>query len=98
MSQVVALSWLGWQLMHSGVDLGLLTTCALAPRLLIVTQSLYIALSSVLALVTALGVARLWHIFLLAFLSGVAGTPGTAARQVYANDFGASGGSRVRST
>jgi MFS family permease len=104
MTQVVALSWLVLQLTHSGVDLGLLTTCALAPlllggpwagalvdrvdrrRLLIVTQSLYILLSSVLALVTSWGVARLWLIFLLAFLSGAVGTPDTAARQVYAND------------
>ncbi len=104
MTQVVALSWLVLELTHSGVDLGLLTTCALAPLLiagplsgslvdrvdrrvlLTVTQSLYIALSVVMAVVTATGVVRVWMVFGTAFASGVVGAPDTAARQVYAND------------
>jgi MFS family permease len=104
MTQVVALSWLVLQLTRSGVDLGLLTTAALAPlllagpwagvlvdrvdrrRLLVVTQSLYIALSVVMAIVTATGAVRVWMVFAVAFVSGAVGAPDTAARQVYAND------------
>jgi MFS family permease len=104
MTQVVALSWLILQLTHSGVDLGLLTTAALAPLLiggpfsgtlvdrvqrrvlLMVTQSLYIALSVLMAVVTATGAVRVWMVFAVAFASGVVGAPDTAARQVYAND------------
>ncbi|NNN08392.1 MAG: MFS transporter [Acidimicrobiaceae bacterium] len=54
--------------------------------LLIVTQSLYIALSMLMAIVTATGTVRVWMIFAIAFCSGVVGAPDTAARQVYAND------------
>ncbi len=104
MTQIVALSWLVLQLTHSGVDLGLLTTAALAPLLLagpaagalvdrvshrgllIVTQCLYIALSVLMAVVTATGAVRVWMVFAVAFAAGVVGAPDTAARQVYAND------------
>lgn len=54
--------------------------------LLVVTQSLYIALSAVMAIVTATGAVRVWMVFAIAFVSGVVGAPDTAARQVYAND------------
>ncbi len=104
MAQVVALSWLVFELTHSGVALGLLTTAALAPllltgplagtlvdrvnhrRLLLVTQSLYVALSVLMAVVTATGTVRVWMVFATAFAAGVVGAPDTAARQVYAND------------
>ena len=113
MTQIVALSWLVLQLTHSGVDLGLLSTAALAPmllvgpwagalvdrvdhrRLLIVTQSVYIALSVLLAVVTSIGAIKVWMIFTIAFASGVVGTPDTAARQVYVNDL--VGGDRLSS-
>jgi MFS family permease len=55
-------------------------------RLLIVTQSLFIALSALLGVVIALGVVRVWMLFILAFASGVVGAPDSAARQVYAVD------------
>jgi MFS family permease len=55
-------------------------------RLLIVTQSLFITLSTLLAVVIALGAVRVWMLFLFAFASGVVGTPDSAARQVYAID------------
>jgi MFS family permease len=54
--------------------------------LLMVTQSLYIALSVVMAVVTATGAVRVWMVFATAFVSGAVGAPDTAARQVYAND------------
>lgn len=54
--------------------------------LLIITQSLYIALSVLLALLTATGLLRVWMIFATAFASGVVGAPDTAARQVYVSD------------
>jgi MFS family permease len=54
--------------------------------LLMVTQSLYIALSVVMAVVTATGAVRVWMVFAIAFVSGAVGAPDTAARQVYAND------------
>jgi len=104
MTQIVALSWLVLQLTHSGVDLGLVSTAAIAPlllagpwagalvdrvdrrRLLIVTQSLYILLSVLLAIVTTTGTIRVWMVFVSAFSSGMVGAPDTAARQVYVND------------
>lgn len=104
MTQIVALSWLVLQLTHSGVDLGLVSTAAIAPlllagpwagalvdrvdrrRLLIVTQSLYILLSVLLAIVTSTGTIRVWMVFVSAFSSGMVGAPDTAARQVYVND------------
>jgi MFS family permease len=55
-------------------------------RLLITTQSLFIALSVLLAIVTATGVVRLWMLLVIAFASGVVGAPDAAARQVYAID------------
>jgi len=55
-------------------------------RLLIVTQSLFITLSTLLAVVIALGAVKVWMLFLFAFASGVVGTPDSAARQVYALD------------
>ncbi|HEY5304962.1 MAG TPA: MFS transporter [Acidimicrobiales bacterium] len=55
-------------------------------RLLVLTQSLYIALSLVLALVTATGVTRLWMVLVISFASGCVGAPDAAARQVYAID------------
>ncbi len=55
-------------------------------RLLIVTQSLYIALSVLLAVLSSFGAIRVWMIFVIAFASGVVGAPDTAARQVYVND------------
>ncbi|MDE3030081.1 MAG: MFS transporter [Acidobacteriota bacterium] len=55
-------------------------------RLLIVTQSLYIALSVLLAVLSSFGAIRVWMIFAIAFASGVVGAPDTAARQVYVND------------
>lgn len=64
-------------------------------RLLIVTQSLYIALSVLLAVVTATGVVRVWMVFVIALASGVVGAPDTAARQVYVNDL--VGGERLSS-
>ncbi len=54
--------------------------------LLIVTQSLYIALAVLMAIVASTGVVRVWMIFAVAFASGVVGAPDTAARQVYVND------------
>ena len=55
-------------------------------RLLIVTQSLYIALSVLLALIADTGAIRVWMVFAIAFASGIVGAPDTAARQVYVND------------
>ena len=55
-------------------------------RLLLVTQSLYVGLSALLAIVTATGAVRVWMVFAIAFASGVVGAPDTAARQVYVND------------
>jgi len=55
-------------------------------RLLITTQSLFIALSVLLAIVTATGVVRLWMLLVIAFASGVVGAPDAAARQVYSID------------
>jgi MFS family permease len=55
-------------------------------RLLIVTQSLFITLSTLLAVMIELGGVRVWMLFVLAFASGVVGTPDAAARQVYAVD------------
>ncbi len=55
-------------------------------RLLIVTQSLYIALSVLLAIVADTGAIRVWMVFAIAFASGIVGAPDTAARQVYVND------------
>ncbi len=55
-------------------------------RLLVVTQSLYIALSLILALVTATGATRLWMVLVISFASGCVGAPDAAARQVYAID------------
>ncbi|MDH2903621.1 MAG: MFS transporter [Actinomycetota bacterium] len=54
--------------------------------LLMVTQSLYIALSVVMAIITATGTVKVWMVFATAFASGVVGAPDTAARQVYVND------------
>jgi len=51
-----------------------------------VTQSLFITLSTLLAVVIALGAVKVWMLFLFAFASGVVGTPDSAARQVYALD------------
>jgi len=55
-------------------------------RLLIVTQSLFIALSTLLAIMIALGAVRVWMLFLIALASGIVGAPDAAARQVYAVD------------
>jgi MFS family permease len=55
-------------------------------RLLVVTQSLYIAISVALALVTATGVTRFWMVLVISFASGCVGAPDAAARQVYAID------------
>lgn len=55
-------------------------------RLLIVTQSSFIALSTLLGVVIAFGAVRVWMLFVLAFMSGVVGAPDTAARQVYVVD------------
>lgn len=55
-------------------------------RLLIVTQSLFMALSALLAVLTATGVVRVWMLFAFALASGIIGAPDTAARQVYAID------------
>jgi len=55
-------------------------------RLLIVTQSLYISLSVLLAVVASTGAIRVWMVFAIAFASGIVGAPDTAARQVYVND------------
>jgi MFS family permease len=55
-------------------------------RLLLVTQSLFMALSALLAVLTATGVVRVWMLFALALASGVVGAPDAAARQIYAID------------
>jgi MFS family permease len=55
-------------------------------RLLIVTQSLFFALSTLLAVIIAVGAIRVWMLFLFAFLSGAVSAPDAAARQVYALD------------
>jgi len=52
-------------------------------RLLIVTQSLFIGLSSLLAALVATGTVRLWMLFLLAAVTGMVNAPDAAARQVY---------------
>ena len=52
-------------------------------RLLIVTQSLFIGLSSLLAVLVATGTVRLWMLFLLAAVTGMVNAPDAAARQVY---------------
>jgi MFS family permease len=55
-------------------------------RLLIVTQSLFTALATLLAVLTAVGGIRLWMLFAIAFATGMVGAPDAAARQVYAID------------
>ncbi len=98
---MVAQTWLVLKLTGKGVDLGLLSSCALLPvlvggpwagvlvdrvdrrRLLIVTQSLFIGLASLLAVLTATGAIRLWMLFVLAAASGTVNAPDAAARQVY---------------
>jgi MFS family permease len=100
-TQMVAQAWLVLKLTGKGVDLGLLSSCALLPvlvggpwagalvdrvdrrRLLIVTQSLFVGLASLLAVLTATGAIRLWMLFVLAAISGTVNAPDAAARQVY---------------
>lgn len=55
-------------------------------RLLIVTQSSFIVLSTLLGVVIALGTVRVWMLFAFAFANGIVGTPDAAARQVYVID------------
>jgi MFS family permease len=55
-------------------------------QLLLVTQSLFLILAVVLAILTATGSVKVWMLFLLALASGVVGAPDAAARQVYAID------------
>lgn len=55
-------------------------------RLLLVTQSLFLSLSTLLAVVIAIGAIRVWMLFLFAFASGAVGAPDSTARQVYAVD------------
>lgn len=52
-------------------------------RLLIVTQSLFIALASVLAVLVATHSERIWMLFAIASATGMVSAPDSAARQVY---------------
>ena len=100
-TQMVAQTWLVLKLTGKGVDLGLLSSCALLPvlvggpwagalvdrvdrrRLLIVTQSIFVGLAGLLAVLAATGAIRLWMLFVLAAISGAVSAPDAAARQVY---------------
>ncbi len=55
-------------------------------RLLIVTQSLFLAFACLLAALTAAGAVRLWMLFLIAAATGAVNAPDSAARQVFAFD------------
>ena len=55
-------------------------------RLLISTQSLFIGLATLLAVLTATGTIRVWMIYGLALATGVVSAPDNAARQVYVLD------------
>jgi MFS family permease len=55
-------------------------------RLLIVTQSLFLALACLLAALTATHAVRVWMLFLIAAATGAVGAPDSAARQVFAFD------------
>jgi MFS family permease len=52
-------------------------------RLLIVTQSLFIVLAGLLALLVATDSERLWMLFLIAIVTGTVAAPDSAGRQVY---------------
>jgi MFS family permease len=52
-------------------------------RLLLITQSLFIAVACVLAVLVATGSERLWMLFAIAIVTGMIAAPDSAARQVY---------------
>ncbi|HLB65668.1 MAG TPA: MFS transporter, partial [Anaerolineales bacterium] len=55
-------------------------------RLLLLTQSWFMLLAAVLALLTALGVVEYWHIIVLSFLLGLANALDMPARQAFFAD------------
>jgi MFS family permease len=55
-------------------------------RVLLVTQSAYLVLSAGLGALTLAGAARVWDVFLFAFVSGLVGTLDAPARQVFVLD------------
>jgi MFS family permease len=52
-------------------------------RVLLVTQSLFIAVACLLAVLVATGSERLWMLFAIAIVTGMIAAPDSAARQVY---------------
>ncbi|MDN5798073.1 MAG: MFS transporter [Intrasporangium sp.] len=55
-------------------------------RLLVMTQSALLLTALVLAVVTALGVVQLWHVYLIAFAQGVATAFDNPARQTFVSE------------
>jgi len=100
----VALSWLVLGLTGSGVDLGLMSTCAFLPlflvgpyagalvdrvgprRVLIVTQSLMAAISTLTAVLAVTGSVQVWMLLVIALATGAVSTHDATARQVYVFD------------